>query len=344
MTTIPLVSVLLGVAGLAACAQPEPLTPPRRDETAEALDDGRFLERSYTGEHGTRAYKLYLPSGYDRSRPVPLVVMLHGCTQDADDFAAGTRMNELAEEGNFLVAYPEQPPEANANTCWNWYEPAHQKRGRGEPSLIAGITEAVMAEHKVDRRRIYLAGISAGGAMGVLTAAAYPELYAAIGSHSALEYRAATNLAEALAAMAAGGPDPRVQGAAAHAAMGERARVMPTIVFHGALDPTVNVVNAHQTLSQWAASNDLSEDGVADGSIGDAPSEETEGETPAGYHYTRSLYRDGSGNVIMEKWIVHEMTHRWSGGSSAGTYTDPRGPDASREMVRFFLEHRIRED
>ncbi|MBX6342899.1 MAG: PHB depolymerase family esterase [Thermomicrobiaceae bacterium] len=299
---------------------------------------GAFVSGSYTNAYGTRAYKLYVPSSYGGQK-MPLVVMLHGCSQTPDDFAAGTRMNDLAERGGFLVLYPEQPASANALRCWNWFEPADQARGAGEPSIIAGMTGQVLAGYRVDPDRVYVAGLSAGGAMAVIMAAAYPDLYAAVGVHSGLEYKAATDLASALVAQEAGGPDPHVQGRLASLAAGGAAAVVPAIVFHGDADLTVNVVNGHQTLAQWAVTDDLADDGVENGSVDDVPDAIVTGQSAGGEAYARAVYDDARGRVVLEKWIVSGMGHAWSGGSPDGSYTDPKGPDASAEMVRFFLSH-----
>jgi poly(hydroxyalkanoate) depolymerase family esterase len=276
----------------------------------------RFLTRSFSGPAGTRAYKLYVPSAY-RGQPAPLVVMLHGCTQSPDDFAAGTRMNLLAEEHGCLVAYPAQSADANASRCWNWFQPGDQRRDRGEPSLIAGITRQVMLDHAVDPRRVHVAGLSAGGATAAVVGAAYPELYASIGVHSGLACGAARDLPSALAAMREGAP-----------ALGRVPGFVPTIVFHGDRDTTVHPRNGDQVAAQFLAS---SPDGLRRSG--------RQGQVSGGHAYSVSLHADAGGRTLVERWVVHGAGHAWSGGSPAGTYTDPRGPDASREMLRFFREH-----
>jgi poly(hydroxyalkanoate) depolymerase family esterase len=300
--------------------------------------EGSFTQSSFTNEYGTRDYRLYVPSAYEDQR-VPLIVMLHGCRQDAEDFAAGTRMNVLADRETFFVLYPEQGSAAHPLNCWNWFEPPDQERDKGEPSIIAGITEKVIAEHNIDADRVYVAGMSAGGAMTTIMVAAYPDLYAAIGVHSGLEYKAADDSVTALKVQKTGGPDPNQQGHNAFLSARPETRVLPTIVFHGEKDAVVNVVNGHQTLSQWAQTNDYADDGSENDSITDEPAEVLQEQTPEGYHYLRYAYENSEGYVIMEKWVIQELGHGWSGGDAEGSYTDPKGPDASEEMVRFFEQH-----
>jgi poly(hydroxyalkanoate) depolymerase family esterase len=299
-------------------------------------DEGSFTRGSFTNEHGTRDYRLYVPGGYEERGSVSLIVMLHGCRQDAEDFAAGTRMNVLAEREGFLVLYPEQRSDANVLDCWNWFEPSNQQRGGGEPSILAGATESVIAEYNVDTNRVYVAGLSAGGAMTSIMGATYPDLYTAIGVHSGLEYGAADSVWAAQAAQTDGGPDPDRQGHSAFLSAREEARVLPTIVLHGEEDEEVDMVNAHQTLSQWAQTNDYSSDGSDNDGITDEPADAFRKRTPEGHDYVRYVYEDPKGDAIMEKWIIEGLGHAWSGGDPEGSYTDPEGPNASEEMIRFF--------
>ena len=283
-------------------------------------DGARFDERSYANAAGSRAYKLYVPSGYD-GQPLPLVVMLHGCTQSPDDFAAGTRMNDLAEEQTFLVAYPAQAQSANASRCWNWFNTGDQQRDHGEPSLIAGITRAIMRDVAVEPGRVYIAGLSAGGAAAAIMGATYPDLYAAIGVHSGLACGAASDIPSAFAAMRQGRASP-TERSHRH---GRCAGAVPTIVFHGDRDMIVNPVNGDQVIAQSKAAADLR-------------TTVTRGEAPGGISYTRIVQADEGGRPMLEQWVLHGAGHAWSGGSPAGSYTEPRGPDASREMMRFFLQ------
>ena len=300
--------------------------PPGVAEPEAARPDaggGRFIAGSYRNEAGSRAYKLFVPSGH-HGQPVPLVVMLHGCTQGPDDFAAGTGMNLHAEARTCLVAYPAQDGAANAQRCWNWFDPGHQQRGRGEPGLIAGIVREVMRDHAVDRGRVYVAGLSAGGAAAAVIAATYPDLVAAVGVHSGLPCGAAHDIPSALSAMRQGAPASR------GTAGGGARRLVPTIVFHGDRDTTVHPRNADVVVAQARA---------ADPAALQATAMVERGQVAGGRGYSRRLHADASGTVMLEQWVVHGLGHAWSGGSPAGSYTDPQGPDAAREMLRFFLEH-----
>lgn len=314
---------------------------------------GSWAQGSVSNTAGARNYKLWIPERYDNRTPLPLVLMLHGCTQTPEGFAAGTRMNEIADANKFLVAYPEQPASANPYKCWNWFDPAHQSRDAGEPSLLAAIVSDVRATHKVDELRVYAAGVSAGGAMASIMAAAYPEIFSAIAVCSGLEYKAASNVAEALATTKHGGRDPNQQGTqayqailAAHKEDGQNAptsrarhRFIRVIVFQGALDAAVSPVNADQVIGQWAQTNDLLDDARDNNSVNDIADSTNVGTVPNGGHnFTRYVYNDAAGKPLLEKWIVQDMRHAWSGGSLAGSYTDPKGPNASAEIWRFFRQ------
>ena len=296
--------------------------------TAATVPDGaRFVQGSYTSGAGGRSYKLYVPSGYTE-QAVPLIVMLHGCTQNPDDFATGTRMNELAEEHTFLVAYPEQSGNANMQRCWNWFQASDQQRGRGEPSIIAGITRQVMEEYSVADGQVYVAGMSAGGAMAAILGATYPDLYAAVGVHSGLAPGSAHDLSSAFTAMRQGGPV-----VARPENTGQERKILPTIIFHGDGDTTVHPRNGDRLLAHL-------DDGSRNGSSVRVSTRR--GRASGGYEYTRFTYKDADGRDVAERWSVQGLGHAWSGGSYPGSYTDPRGPDASTEMVRFFQQHRQR--
>jgi poly(hydroxyalkanoate) depolymerase family esterase len=300
--------------------------PPMRRTGAPVPNGGRFEAVIHAGAHGSRTYKLYVPSGLRAGEPVPLVVMLHGCTQSPDDFAAGTRMNTLAEEQNFLVAYPAQPTSANAQRCWNWFSPGDQERDGGEPALIAGITGQIMQDYAVNPARIYVAGLSAGGAAAAIMATVYPDLYAAVGVHSGLACGAASDIPSAFTAMRQGGVGTRRRPSGL--AERETARTVPTIVFHADRDTTVHPSNCEYVLTQAGATAGALRTTVEHGQA-----------TNGGRRFTRTLHVDNRGTAVLEQWIVHGGGHAWSGGSPEGSYTDPRGPDASREMLRFFLDH-----
>ncbi len=289
---------------------------------ADLPNGAKFLACTFSNLAGSRPYKLYVPSGY-HGQSVPLIVMLHGCTQSPDDFAAGTRMNAAAEEHTCLVAYPGQTSAANMQKCWNWFSAADQQRDAGEPSLIAGITREVMRDYAIDPRRVYIAGLSAGGAAAAIMGDAYPDLYAAIGVHSGLACGAARDMPSAFAAMQGNGTAPRP---ARRGPAGSKPRVVPAIVFHGDKDTTVNPKNADSVVAQSGQGTSLRR-------------RVDKGQVAGGLAYSRILHTGASGETLAEQWVIHGAGHAWSGGSPAGSYTLPRGPDATGEMVRFFLEH-----
>lgn len=287
-----------------------PVTPPK------GLPEGaQFLSLTHNGAQGSRDYRLYVPAVRPEG-PVPLVVMLHGCTQSPEDFANGTGMNDLAEEFGCLIAWPSQPQGANMNRCWNWFRPEDQSRGLGEPALIAGLVGDVLRGHDTDPARVYVAGLSAGGAAAAIMGATYPEVFAAVGVHSGLPVGAARDMPSAFAAMRGGAPGAAVRGAA------------PAIVFHGLADTTVHPGNGTAVITQALAGRSATKsvrlDGVSDGG--------------RSYRLTRHHHSDG--RTMAEHWEIDDVGHAWSGGRPSGSYTDPQGPDASREMIRFFLQHR----
>src|SRR5271170_731612 len=298
--------------GLKGWTGPAPLSTP--DIVPEG---GKFIEAIFTNPAGSRSYKLYIPSGY-QGQAVPLVVMLHGGTQTPDDFAAGTRMNAIAEEETCLVVYPAQPSHANPAKCWNWFRPSDQRRDRGEPSLIAGITRQVMHDYSVDPRRVYVGGLSAGAAAAAVMGATYPDLYAAIGVHSGLACGVADDLISAFAAMR--------QGGSQNSSIPDNRPPVPTIVFHGDRDTIVHPRNADHLMTRSMRATKWQKNVRC-------------GRVPGGHAYTCTIHTDGNGQVMLEQWCIHGAGHAWSGGSPSGSYTDPRGPDAAREMLRFFRDH-----
>ena len=283
--------------------------------TTDPIPPGaQFLSLRHTTATASRNYRLYLPANQPEAL-MPLIIMLHGCTQSPEDFAAGTNMNALAEEFGCLVAYPAQPSGVNAQKCWNWFRAEDQGRDHGEPALIAGLTKDILKNHKADPARVYIAGLSAGGAAAAIIAAAYPDLYQAAGVHSGLPVGAAQDLPSAFSAMrsgAAGTPLPRA---------------VPTIVFHGLADPTVHPGNGAAVIAQaLTAQSDLRR------------TTET-GTSAGGRTYRLTRHNAADGRILAEHWEITGAGHAWAGGRPSGSYTDPAGPDASREMLRFFLNH-----
>ena len=276
----------------------------------ELIDGARFFTRSFSCKAGSRSYRLYVPN-HKPANQRPLLVMLHGCKQNPSDFAVGTRMNALAEEHGMLVAYPAQAQSSNPSSCWNWFNPGHQQQGIGEPSIIAGITAEIIRTYDIDARRVFVAGLSAGGAMAVVMGVTYPQMYSAVGVHSGLPYRSATDVVSAFAAM---------RGETPHQTISASTKIR-TIVFHGDADETVSHSNAMRIIGDIQCSTNFKEHGTSKG----------------GRKYTRHVLKDQMGVSVVENWVIHGAGHAWSGGSPQGSYTDNKGPDASTEMARFFL-------
>jgi poly(hydroxyalkanoate) depolymerase family esterase len=288
---------------------------------------GQFLSKSYANQAGSRRYKVYIPSSY-AGQPMPLMVMLHGCTQNPDDFSAGTQMNTVAEERQCFVVYPAQEQSANASKCWNWFKALDQQRGQGEPSIIAGITNAVIAEYGLDRDKVYVAGMSAGGAMAVIMGTTYPDLYKAVGVHSGLPYAAANDLPSAMNAMR-GVAAKRARFGAGSSAQAALAAI-PIIVFHGDRDATVSAANGDQLIDDFVRNLEQSNADIAMHVLVE------DGGKPGQRSYTRTSHHRGGQPALAEHWVIHGAGHAWAGGSATGSYTDASGPDASREMLRFF--------
>ncbi len=278
---------------------------------------GAFKAGTHASDFGARSHMLYVPKvATTVNGPLPLIVMLHGCGQTPWDFALGTGMNTLAEEFGFLVLYPEQDRKAHNHRCWNWYRTEDQGRGAGEPALIASMTRQIIDEQSIDPSKVYVTGLSAGGSAALILAAAYPDIFAAVGVHSGLAVGAAHDANSVPRAMQFGATGRRL------------AAQMPTIIFHGDADKVVSPRNGRFiAIRAVEPYNNLDKT-------------EKIGRVAGGREFSRTVHRVGRGRSYAEQWVVLNSGHAWSGGNAAGSYTDPKGPDASREMVRFFLNHR----
>ena len=299
----------------------DPHAPSVASSATPSAAPEQWIKGSFSNQGRTISYRLFVPaSGPGAPAPKrPLIVMLHGCTQDADDFATGTQMNAQARAHGALVLYPEQNQQYNPQRCWNWFKPQHQQQGRGEPALLAALTQSIAAQYGADATRVYVAGLSAGGAMADILGHRYPDVFAAVGVHSGLSAGDANDMLSALAVMRSGPAKQRKMGDSAGTAL-------PTIVFHGDADATVNVRNGTAIVEavRFAA---------------DAP-ETTATTAPVGPNVTRTLYTSRDGANRIEYWQLHGVGHAWSGGSPQGSFTHPGGVDASAEMLRFFMQHR----
>jgi poly(hydroxyalkanoate) depolymerase family esterase len=303
---------------------------------SETHTTGQVVTGRYTGAEGARDWRLFVPASYDRARPPMLLVLLHGCTQSAEDIARGSQMDRVADAQGFLVLYPEQPVSANPRTCWNWFDAAHQARGAGEPAIIAGLVADVMRAYPADAKRVHLVGISAGAAMAGLVAVAYPERFATLSSGSGIAWRAAQNVGAAISVMQRGAGASLPSADAVRSAMGPAARALPVLVIHGGADAVVSVRNADETAAQWVGVHNL---------IGAGPSplrEQPERVTTEGGYTVRSTEWTSTSDVpLVTRIRIDELGHAWSGGSTAGTFADPKGPDVSRVIAAFCARHRL---
>jgi poly(hydroxyalkanoate) depolymerase family esterase len=308
---------------------------------------GEFLDFIY---HDFK-YKLYVPGEYNSDKESPLLVMLHGCGQNPDDFAAGTNMNTLAEKEKFLVLYPDMNRLLNPSDlagynlfgCWNWFLDKNQHRGKGHPKLIYEIINEVKSKYKIDSNKVYAAGLSAGGALACILGVTYPDVFNSIGICSGLAYDAANVFfltdpmaEEAKKSMEKGVPDPYACGNSAFQEMGEYKKKIRVIVFHGICDTTVHPINGQQVITQWAQTNFLVEGGIG---LADVTPALVKSDIINKKSYTQHVYNDGDGEPLLELWMIDKMGHTWSGGSPNGSYTDPLGPNATEIIWDFFSKH-----
>jgi len=300
--------------------------------SAAEADAGKWI----SGQHGEREYRLYVPESHG-DRPAPLVVMLHGCTQSPETFAESTRMNSQAAAGKFLVLYPAQKVSANPTRCWNWFVPKNQARGSGEPAEIVGMVEQVAGAYSVDRKRVYVAGLSAGASMSAILAACYPDVFAAAAIHDGTMYKSASTLVEAQKVMVTGkAPDPERLGSEAWSCGGKHRLTVPVMVWHGEGDNVVNRGNAELIVRQFIALNDLADDGESNGSVKQAPRTES-GQVDRGHGYTVASY-EYRGRPLIEYYRIEKMGHAWSGGKDDLLFSDGKGPDASLLIWNFFKQ------
>jgi poly(hydroxyalkanoate) depolymerase family esterase len=293
---------------------------------------GQLTTGSYANSSGTLSYELYVPSTYKSGTPMPLVVALHGCTETADVYRQLSGWDTEAESKGFIVLFPQQSSSRNSYSCWNWFQQADMQRGSGEPSIIDGMVTTVEQQYSVDTHRVYVAGFSAGGAMANVMAAAYPDVFAAVGVGSGCEYNG-------LPCVGAPGPAATQTGQEAYQAMGRYARVMPAIVFQGDADDIVAPANAPLIVQEWQVTDNYVEDGAPSGAIPTTSISTVNGTSAGGQSYTVTTYGDGNGSELIEYWLIHGMSHAWSGGSSTEQYADPSGPNETAAMYAFFSSH-----
>ncbi|KAM6493840.1 esterase [Amanita muscaria] len=308
---------------------------------------GTTSEFTYSGTAGSRDYNVYTPTGYTTTSSVPLVVVIHGCTETPSSIAADSGFDVLADQEQFIVAYPSQSLLASPSRCWNWYLPDDQARGSGEPAIIAGIAQTVQnnTAWNIDKKRTYVIGLSTGAAMTVILGVTYPDVFAAIGVGSGFQYKSATNLVDATAQNVGPGPDPVQQGHIAYQAMGSYARRVPTIVFHGTNDNIVPEIHGKEVTISMAVANSLADPSFTNTDFNTPSSTVTmQAPVPDGYAYSAASWSDINGKPVVQFYQIYDMNHAWSGGApplvdGADIYTDPRGPSFTDIAYQFFLDN-----
>lgn len=291
-----------------------------------------------TGEIDGYRYRLFVPQAPSAPSGRPLVVVLHGCSQNASDIARLSRFDVLAERSGFAVLYPETGPSLdNPYGCWRWWVPENQLRKGGEPEVIVTMAAEAGSAVELDRRRVYVAGFSSGGAMSAILGALYPDVFAAVGVHSGIPYSAAATLSCTIGVLSGGAERPESGATIAYHAQGRRHRIMPLVVVQGDEDGRVAAVNAERLIRQFAQLNDLADDGDGENQSMDAVADATADEQkPDGRSYQIIRYHDARGREIMRKLVVAGMGHAWSGGPAGEKYSDPGGPDVTSSLWRFF--------
>ncbi len=285
------------------------------------------------GRRRELGYRLYLPSGSSRRDSLALIVMLHGCRQDPLSFAEGTRMNKLAEEGRCAVLYPEQSRHSNPLRCWNWFEPA-SLAGQGEAALIARLIDQVTVRRPIDPRRVYVVGMSAGGAMACVLGVRHSRLFAACAIHSGVMYGAASSPMQALDAMRSGASAGSIDEARRVVCeAGESEVMVPTFVIHGDRDTTVNPVNADEIIEQLKARAKCIDPRAGEMLACGERCIDGGGRTYRQQDYTQR------GRIMLRKVLVEGLGHAWSGGDARFEFNDANGPDASRLILDFVMQY-----
>lgn len=297
------------------------------------LTPGRWTHHRLKSQHGTRQYDVYLPAGLTPRTKVPMVLLLHGCQQTSMEFARESGFVAAADAGGFIVVTPRQEMQHQLQRCWRWYEGSHQRRDSGEPAILAAITQEMLVDNpdrRIDPRRVYVAGLSAGGAMSLILATTYPDVFAAAGVHSATAYRSATQSFRALGAMAARGAVP------SHGEIG--GEMAPVVLIHGTDDRVVRPPNADRIVDQWLASRDAAR---TQGFNRVRPLASTRALVVDGRRCIRTRWYTGRGRRVLEYWRIDGLGHAWSGGTVKGKFIDRTGPRAADVMATFFGRHRL---
>lgn len=294
---------------------------------------------TYTSDQGVLDYLVYTPPTYQQGTDLPLMVLLHGCMQDPYQVETASAMRTIADQNSFMIVYPQQNAAFSPHRCWSWYDNRSQQRDSGEPSLLVGIVNQVQQDYSVDSSRIYVAGISSGGAMTSILASCYPDVFAAAAVHSGMPYDASNSPIEAITAPLSGSETlPSTAGANAYECAGAASQPIPVLIFHGAADTVVVVQNAHDALQQFAQTNDYADDGTDNDSVTAQPTSIDTMQNPDMHRYTVEYY-EYNGELLLQRYIVEGMWHMWGGGSGIPPFSDPAAPNASQVIWDFFSAH-----
>jgi len=307
------------------------------------LEAGRIESGSYYSFNGMRSYKVFLPSNHSESTnhgKIPVIIALHGCMQDSESFAAGTRLNEWAEKLGFAVYYPEQSKFFNIYNCWNWFLPTNQMKNTGEAELIMGGLKKVTREFSLNKDKTFLLGMSSGGAVVSILANCYPRSFQAVATHHGTMYKAASDVFSAKEVVYNGSKiAPEVAAAKGYSCSGftPKKNPLPAVIIHGSRGAVMRAIHATQVESELRIFNDYLDNGIRDNSLDDEMTFEKF--TPDNLYSYDVVTWSHRGRPYIKRYMIETLGHAWSGGDNQYEFNDPHGPDATKIILDFFSEY-----